>query len=73
MASRHEISRSGFLTSLSRVTALVIPPRVGPLRERDDRSVITKRVEKLYTVPGCRQPNDVQFTSEGLLAKPWRI
>jgi hypothetical protein len=66
MSSRSEIPRRSFLTSLAGVTALVMPPRVGPVREREDPSVITKRVEKLYTVPGCRQPNDLQFTSEGL-------
>ena len=31
-----------------------------------DLPIITKRVEKLYTINGCRQPNDLQFTSEGL-------
>ena len=28
--------------------------------------VISKRVEKLYKVDGCRQPNDLQFVSDGL-------
>src|SRR5262245_39811791 len=31
-----------------------------------DLPIITKRVEKLYTIDGCKQPNDLQFTSEGL-------
>ena len=66
MSSRHEISRRGFLTSLAGVPALAIPRRISPVREREDPSIVTKRVEKLYTVAGCRQPNDLQFTSEGL-------
>src|SRR5437867_4430151 len=28
--------------------------------------VITKRVEKLYKIAGCRQPNDLQFVPDGL-------
>ena len=31
-----------------------------------DPPVITKRVEKLYKVDGCRQPNDLQFVPDGL-------
>jgi len=66
MSSRLEIPRRSFLTSMAGATALVASPRLGPMREREDPSVITKRVEKLYTVAGCRQPNDLQFTSDGL-------
>ena len=35
-------------------------------RSQPDLPVISKRVEKLYTIPGCRQPNDLQFAPEGL-------
>jgi len=66
MSSRHEIPRRRFLTSMAGATAALSLPRVPPLHAADDLPVITKRVEKLYTVNGCRQPNDLQFTSEGL-------
>jgi streptogramin lyase len=66
MASRHEISRRRFLTGVAAAPALIATARVAPTPVLDDPPVITKRVEKLYTVAGCRQPNDLQFTSEGL-------
>jgi streptogramin lyase len=40
--------------------------RAAAMRGLEDVPVITKRVERLYSVTGCRQPNDLQFTSEGL-------
>ena len=51
MSSRQMISRRHFLGGLAAAPALIV---------RDDLPVITKRVEKLYTVAGCRQPNDLQ-------------
>jgi len=66
MANRHEIPRRRFLTSMAGATALVTLPRAGSARGTEDPPVVTKRVEKLYTVKGCRQPNDLQFTAEGL-------
>src|SRR5262245_8693771 len=57
MSRRHEISRRHFLSGLAAAPALFV---------RDELPVVTKRVEKLYTVAGCRQPNDLHFTPEGL-------
>src|SRR5436190_734578 len=31
-----------------------------------DPPVLTRRVEKLYKIDGCRQPNDLQFVPDGL-------
>jgi len=66
MSSGHKMSRRRFLTDVAGATALITTSRIVPVRAWDDPPVITKRVEKLYTVAGCRQPNDLQFTSEGL-------
>jgi streptogramin lyase len=66
MDSRHEMSRRDFLSGVAATPLLLTRARVSPGLASEDPPVITKRVEKLYTVPGCRQPNDLQFTSEGL-------
>jgi streptogramin lyase len=66
MSSGHEMSRRRFLAGMAAAPALTMSPRPAPGRVLDDPPVVTKRVEKLYTVAGCRQPNDLQFTSEGL-------
>src|ERR1700752_477988 len=66
MSSTHEISRRDFLSGVVTAPAFLASARIAPGRATDDLPVITKRVEKLYTVAGCRQPNDLQFTSEGL-------
>jgi streptogramin lyase len=66
MSSPHEISRRRFLSGLAAAPASIATSRLAPGRAADDLPVVTKRVEKLYTVAGCRQPNDLQFTSEGL-------
>jgi len=66
MSSGHAISRRRFLTGVAGATAAITTSRIAAGRAREDLPVIMKRVEKLYTVSGCRQPNDLQFTSEGL-------
>src|SRR5262245_8331159 len=66
MSSRHQISRRRFLTSVAAAPAAIATSRIGPRRAGEELPVIPKRVEKLYTVSGCRQPNDLQFTAEGL-------
>ncbi|HWW84818.1 MAG TPA: hypothetical protein VNZ26_14510 [Vicinamibacterales bacterium] len=69
MSSDHErskISRRRFLATVASTSALVTTSRVAALRGAEDVPVLTKRVERLYTVAGCKQPNDLQFTSEGL-------
>lgn len=60
------ISRRRFLVSAASVAAFAASRRAVVARGRRDLPVITKRVEKLYTIPGCRQPNDLQFSAEGL-------
>ena len=66
MSSTHEISRRDFLSGVVTAPAFLASAGIAPGRATDDLPVITKRVEKVYTVSGCRQPNDLQFTSEGL-------
>src|SRR5262249_16784086 len=50
------ISRRGFLTAMSAIASGVWI----------DASTLTKRVEKLYKIAGCKEPNDLQFVSEGV-------
>jgi streptogramin lyase len=59
-------SRRRFLVRAASVAGLATWRRPVFARGQPDLRVITKRVEKLYTIPACRQPNDLQFTSEGL-------
>ena len=56
MASECEVSRRAFLAGVS---AFVFGAWTDP-------PAITKRVEKLYKIAGCRQPNDLQFVPNGL-------
>ena len=55
-----DLSRRAFLGSIA---ALAASPRIA---RAADPPVITKRVEKLYKIAGCRQPNDLQFVPDGL-------
>ena len=50
------ISRRTFLTGTS---ALAAGAWINP-------SMLTKRVEKLYKIAGCKEPNDLQFVADGL-------
>src|SRR5262249_58166627 len=50
------ISRRGFLTAMSAIASGVWI----------DASTLTKRVEKLFKIAGCKEPNDLQFVPEGL-------
>ncbi len=59
-------SRRRFLVRTASVAGLAAWPRTVVARRQPNLPVITKRVEKLYTIPGCRQPNDLQFGPEGL-------
>ena len=60
MSSHHEISRRRFLAGVAAAPARLATSRV------EDIPAIRRRVEKLYSVAGCRQPNDLQFTPDGL-------
>src|SRR5207244_12321308 len=54
MESECEVSRRAFVAGVS---AFVFGAWSDP-------PAVTKRVEKLYKIAGCRQPNDLQFVSE---------
>src|SRR5207244_2653456 len=56
MASECEVSRRAFVAGVS---AFVFGAWTDP-------PAVTKRVEKLYKIAGCRQPNDLQFVPDGL-------
>jgi hypothetical protein len=62
MATERAVSRRRFLGV---VGAFAASRGVG-LTGAANPSVISKRVEKLYKVEGCRQPNDLQFVPDGL-------
>jgi streptogramin lyase len=61
MRTERDVSRRAFLAS---VAGVVAASRMSLAQE--GIPTITKKVEKLYKVAGCRQPNDLQFTREGL-------
>src|SRR5438552_3053334 len=63
MWTKREVSRRGFLGS---VAALAAGARASFGAVRPDPPVMSKRVEKLYKIDGCRQPNDLQFMPDGL-------
>jgi streptogramin lyase len=42
------------------------PPSASTVSGRTEIPVITRRVEKLYKIAGCTQPNDLQFVPDGL-------
>ncbi len=64
MAREGDVSRRAFLAGIAALAAASRASRVdgGPA----NLPVITKRVEKLYKIAGCRQPNDLQFVADGL-------
>jgi streptogramin lyase len=66
MLTGHDMSRRRFLAAVASAPILNPISRVASRVAPKDLPVIGKRVERLYTVAGCRQPNDLQFTSEGL-------
>src|SRR6185503_16492147 len=62
--ARDEVSRRAFLAGLA---ALAAAARTSlPAGATADVPVIAKRVEKLYKIAGCTQPNDLQFVADGL-------
>src|SRR5262245_41911760 len=62
MARASEVSRRAFLAQMAALAAT--SRSVGAAAS--DPPVITKHVEKLFKVDGSRQPNDLQFVSDGL-------
>ena len=64
MARTREVSRRGFLAGVAGVVAASRPGwRAAALQHP---RVVVKRVEKLYRITGCTQPNDLQFVEDGL-------
>jgi streptogramin lyase len=59
-------SRRRFLIRAASVAGLAGWHRTVVARGQPNLPLITKRVERLYTIPGCRQPNDLQFAPAGL-------
>jgi hypothetical protein len=64
MAKEREVSRRAFLAGIAALAAT--SRRSSAAGDVADLLVITKRVEKLYKIAGCRQPNDLQFVADGL-------
>src|SRR5206468_5957388 len=64
MAREREVSRRAFLAGVAALAAT--SRRSSAAGDVADLPVITKRVEKLYKIAGCRQPNDLQFVADGL-------
>ena len=62
MKKEPEVSRRAFLAGLA--AAAVIPRRAHT--SPADIVVTMPRVEKLYKISGCTQPNDLQFVADGL-------
>ena len=61
MAEQHVWSRRAFLAA---VAASAAARRV--FAAAPDPPLVARRVEKLYKIAGCTQPNDLQFVADGL-------
>jgi len=64
MATDRDVSRRAFLAG----TAALAATSRAWLAEgaATDVPLVDKRVEKLYKIAGCTQPNDLQFVADGL-------
>jgi hypothetical protein len=62
MTGRRDVSRRAFFAG---VAGTVVLPRL-MFGAESDAPVVSAKVEKLYKVPGLPEPNDMQFTPEGL-------
>jgi len=62
MKKSPEVSRRAFLAGMT--AAAVVGRRLKGMAA--EARVVTKRVEKLYKIAGCTQPNDLQFVADGL-------
>jgi streptogramin lyase len=64
MAKAGAVSRRAFLAGVAAVPAAsrtLLSRALAP-----DPPLVSKRVEKLYKIAGCTQPNDLQFVADGL-------
>ena len=59
MARERDFSRRAFIAGIA---GLAATSRLSAA----DPPVVSKRVEKLYKIAGCKQPNDLQFVADGL-------
>ena len=59
MAEARDVSRRAFITGIA---GLAATSRLSAA----DLPFVVKRVEKLYKIAGCKQPNDLQFVADGL-------
>jgi hypothetical protein len=64
MTSEGDVSRRAFLAGLAALAATA-RTSVGA-GATADVPVVARRVEKLYKIAGCTQPNDLQFVADGL-------
>src|SRR5438876_5419485 len=64
MSRERDVSRRGFLAG--GLAALAAASRASAGGAWPDPPVVARRVEKLYKIAGCRQPNDLQFVPDGL-------
>jgi len=62
--ARDEVSRRAFLAGLAALAATARTSLAAGASA--DVPVVARRVEKLYKIAGCTQPNDLQFVSDGL-------
>ena len=59
MAGHRDVSRRAFIAGFAGLAATTRLSAADP-------PVVIKRVEKLYKIAGCKQPNDLQFVADGL-------
>jgi hypothetical protein len=64
MVRERDVSRRAFLAGIAALASASRASRADG--EPAHLPVIAKRVEKLYKIAGCRQPNDLQFVADGL-------
>ncbi len=64
MSRDGDVSRRGFLTGLMALAAASRASLAGV--GAASVPVLARRVEKLYKIAGCSQPNDLQFVDDGL-------
>lgn len=64
MARESDVSRRTFLASVA--GGLALPTLVRAVASDAAAPAIVRKVEKLYKISGSTQPNDLQFTNEGL-------
>ena len=64
MAKEPEVSRRAFLAGIGALAATSRTLLAGGATA--DPPLVKKRVERLYKIAGCTQPNDLQFVADGL-------